>query len=98
MTSGQNWDRDNNAAAADAAWLGADLESRFRELLLIDLLTRFSANSPILEIGSGSGMIYQELLRGGVVTPESYAGADVSERMLQIARGRYPGVHCHDPG
>ncbi len=92
MTSGRNWDRDDNSAGIDACWLGADMEHRFREVLLIDLLTCFGTNSPILEIGSGSGMIYQELLKGGIVTPETYAGADISESMLQIARSRYPGA------
>jgi len=57
-----------------------------------DIKAVFGTKVPLLEVGCGSGLIYEQLRRSGVVTRRSYAGGDISENMLKIARERFPGV------
>lgn len=57
-----------------------------------DIQAYFGQGNSILEVGCGSGLIYEEMLRRAVLAPDSYIGGDVSEKMLEIARARYPKV------
>lgn len=89
----QNWDNNEAAAKIDAYWIAQ--ENPWREILIADLKVAFKNNSrplPILEVGCGSGLIFQKLLQHGCVTSESYCGGDISNNMLKLARTRFPNV------
>jgi SAM-dependent methyltransferase len=86
----QNWDTGDTAISIDSYWLNSPLEESWRRILADDLSYKFGENVPILEIGSGSGLIYRELLNRHIVTVKSYAGGDISKKMLDIARSRFP--------
>ncbi|MBV6343214.1 class I SAM-dependent methyltransferase, partial [Candidatus Magnetobacterium casense] len=44
----------------------------------------------VLDVGCGSGAIYEELLHRGFGSSRPYIGGDVSTRMLEIAHNRFP--------
>lgn len=48
------------------------------------------SGAPILEIGCGSGMIYDELITHRMATADSYIGGDISQKMLDIAHDHFP--------
>jgi ubiquinone/menaquinone biosynthesis C-methylase UbiE len=87
----QNWDKGDAAKKMDEYWQ-AD-EGWWREALGADLLQEFGRNTTILEVGSGSGMIYDTLRQRGIVNSTTYTGGDLSDNMLTIARTRFPGVN-----
>jgi len=84
----QNWDKPGVAQAIDDYWLRD--EGPWREKLGEDIEARFGHNVPMLEVGCGSGLVYAAMYERGIVTPDSYTGGDTSEKMLEIARGRFP--------
>ncbi len=86
----QNWDRGEAAKRIDAYWLAE--EGAYRTSLVADLRACFGKRVPLLEVGCGTGLIYGELRRQGVVTAASYQGGDVSRSMLDIARQRFPAA------
>ncbi|MCC6952993.1 MAG: GNAT family N-acetyltransferase [Deltaproteobacteria bacterium] len=84
----QNWDNGDAAARINQYWESS--EEGWRQDLASDLVAHFRASEPLLEVGSGSGLIYKTLRDYGLVTNETYRGGDISERMLDIARRRAP--------
>lgn len=52
------------------------------------LAKNVAANTRVLDLGCGNGRLY-ELFKDKMV---SYCGIDVSEKLIAIAQGRYPGV------
>ncbi len=85
----QNWDKGDVAKLIDDYWVSA--EADWRELLAANVKEEFGTNVSLLEVGCGSGLIYKHLLQHQIVTPASYAGGDVSHKILSIARNRFPG-------
>ena len=83
----QNWDKGEAAKRIDKYW--RESESGWREILVADILLEFGQRTRMLEIGCGSGLIYQEMVRNHVVSSSSYVGGDASRRMLEIARQRF---------
>lgn len=86
----QNWDKNESAQRIDQYW--RDAEGRWREMLAMYLQNIFLIGENIVEIGCGSGLIYESMLNHRIVTPSSYIGGDVSLNMLTIAKQRYPQV------
>jgi ubiquinone/menaquinone biosynthesis C-methylase UbiE len=86
----ENWDKGEIAQSVDQYWRNDSLEAEWRKLLVADIEAEIGRGTPILEVGCGSGVIYREMLKRGIVTAKSYIGGDVSQKMLEIARDRFP--------
>jgi ubiquinone/menaquinone biosynthesis C-methylase UbiE len=86
----QNWDKGDTANRIDEYWLKN--EGAWRENVVSHIKSVFGINTQMIEIGCGSGLIYGKLLEHQVITPQSYIGGDVSWKMLEIARQRYPAA------
>lgn len=86
----QNWDRGQVSESIDSFWRNNGDEIKWRELLVSDIETEFGKNSSILEVGCGSGLIYQAISEHRIVSQKTYTGGDVSQNMLNIARQRFP--------
>jgi len=84
----QNWDRGDAASRIDEYWLSS--ESDWRALLGNDVEKVFRQREELLEVGCGSGLIYQQLVANGIVNNHTYKGGDISQRMLDIGRARFP--------
>jgi trans-aconitate methyltransferase len=59
-------------------------------------LAAFSSNDVVLDVGTGCGVMIPFFLHLRV-QPENIAGIDLSKRMLEVARRRYPSIefsHC----
>lgn len=86
----QNWDVGRVAEEIDDYWRRDDFESRHRAHLL-GALAPYIANRGVklLEVGCGSGLIYERIVPD-LLPNDGYIGIDVSEKMLSIARRRYP--------
>jgi len=52
------------------------------------LANSVSANARILDLGCGNGRLY-EMFKDKIV---GYCGIDISEKLIEIAKSRYPGV------
>jgi SAM-dependent methyltransferase len=90
-SDGQPWDVEGVAERIDGYWQASAFETAHRAALG-DLCARYltSRELQVLEVGCGTGRIYQQLVPR--LLPESgYTGVDLSERMLAIARRRFPG-------
>jgi ubiquinone/menaquinone biosynthesis C-methylase UbiE len=87
----QNWDRGDAARRIDEFWRAS--EQPWRQALAEDVRAVLEPRVPVLEVGCGSGLIYNALRQHGIVTADSYSGGDISNNMVQIARQRYPTVH-----
>lgn len=86
----QNWDKGDAARRIDKYW--RESEEGFRDRVVDTLLPELGRGTSVLEVGCGSGLVYEALHRLGVVTPATYVGGDVSRNMLALARQRFPGV------
>lgn len=92
-TSTREWEHWNDQGVSetmDTYWRSSALEAEWRRILMADMLEVLPAPSPVLEIGCGSGVMYEAMVEAGVTTPELYRGGDISESMLQIARFNHP--------
>jgi ubiquinone/menaquinone biosynthesis C-methylase UbiE len=94
----QNWDVGGVAQAIDDYWRRDSAESTHRENL-VRLTAQFvRPNCSILEVGCGSGLIYERLVPVHIANSQ-YQGVDVSQRMLEIARRNFPaGRFLHGDG
>ena len=90
MREWENWDKGEIARSVDKYWRGDSLEAEWRKVLVRDIKAEIGRRTSILEVGCGSGLIYHEMLKRRIVTAKSYIGGDVSQKMLEIARGRFP--------
>lgn len=88
---GQNWDEGDTARRIDRYWL--ESEAEWRQMLGENIRAEFGEAEPMLDVGCGSGLIYGQMRREGVVTSDSYVGGDTSEKMLAIARERFPDAY-----
>jgi predicted TPR repeat methyltransferase len=85
----EQWDRGHAAATIDAYWIGSDMEVEHRKTLAALLKQWTLPEDLMLEIGCGSGLVYNQLVPA-ILPNESYVGVDISEAMLHIATARYP--------
>lgn len=89
-TSGwQLWDREGVAATIERHWQTSPLEASHRRALARLCAQHLSADLDVLEVGCGTGLVYERLVPA-LVPDERYTGVDVSERMLEIARRKFP--------
>lgn len=88
----QNWDKGETAKAIDSYWVNSTYERNWRKRLVSDIKDEFSKGISLLEVGCGSGLIYEELIKLRVVTPQTYIGGDISHKMLDIAGNRHPSA------
>ena len=86
----QNWDKGETAKAIDLYWVNSAFEKDWRKRLVSDIKGEFGKRIPLLEVGCGSGLIYEEMIKLHVVTAKSYVGGDVSHKMVDMASSRYP--------
>jgi len=86
----ENWDGEGVAETIESYWLGSVHERAHREVLA-DLCAPYLSPSgtEALEVGCGTGMIYERLVPR-LLANERYTGVDVSERMLEIGRRKFP--------
>jgi SAM-dependent methyltransferase len=86
----ERWDEEGVAQAIESFWAGSAYEKAHRETLArLCSLYIPSPDVDVLEVGCGTGLIY-ELLVPGVIPNERYTGVDVSEEMLAIGRRKHP--------
>jgi SAM-dependent methyltransferase len=94
----RNWDVGDVAQRIDQYWRETAFE-RAHVVALGDLCERYiySRHFSVLEVGCGTGRIYQQIVPRLLPTPR-YFGIDSSLKMLAIARQRCPGayLHCSD--
>src|ERR1039457_5168524 len=86
----QNWDKGEAAKLIDAYWKKSELS--WRKMLVEDIKLVLGENLSLLEVGCGSGLIYEQLFKNKIVNSDSYQGGDISNNMLSIARQRFPQV------
>jgi ubiquinone/menaquinone biosynthesis C-methylase UbiE len=86
----ERWDDKGVAQSIESYWNDSALEKTHREAL-----TRLCAlyipvpDVDVLEVGCGSGLIYEGLVPR-LIPNERYTGVDVSREMLAIARRKHP--------
>jgi ubiquinone/menaquinone biosynthesis C-methylase UbiE len=93
------WDVEGVAEQIDAYWQASALESA-HVAALGDLCARYlsSRKLQVLEVGCGTGRIYEQLVPR-LLPDSAYTGIDLSERMLSIARQRWPaGIFVRGDG
>jgi ubiquinone/menaquinone biosynthesis C-methylase UbiE len=88
----QLWDREGVAEAIESYWADSPAEKAHRDLLGVLCAPYLSTPGlDVLEVGCGTGRIYERLVPR-LVADARYTGVDVSERMLAIAREKFPGA------
>ena len=90
MSEWQLWDQPGIAETIEGLWQESLHETVHRDALAVlcsGYLT--SPDLEVLEVGCGTGRIYERLVPR-LVSNESYTGVDISESMLEIARAKFP--------
>ncbi|MBZ9814131.1 class I SAM-dependent methyltransferase [Mesorhizobium sp. CA7] len=91
----ENWDVGEIANEIHSIWQKSPIENAHRQELVDIVLGHVPATAPsILEVGCGSGLIYQKLI-GLLPTGSRYMGVDSSLKMLNIARKSFPKGEFH---
>jgi len=95
----QNWDKGRVAEIIEAYWQSNVNESAHREQLLSLVSCNLSTpRGRVLEVGCGTGLIYQRLVPT-LLNNTDYVGVDVSDKMLDIARRNFPdGIFLRGDG
>jgi SAM-dependent methyltransferase len=84
----QLWDRAGVAEAIESYWDGVH-ETAHRDTLAELCAIYLPTGGDVLEVGCGTGRIYERLVPR-LLPNERYTGVDVSERMLALARAKFP--------
>ncbi|TIP03010.1 MAG: class I SAM-dependent methyltransferase [Mesorhizobium sp.] len=86
----ENWDVGEIANEIHTIWQNSPVEDAHRQEL-VDIVLGYvsTAAASILEVGCGTGLIYQKLM-GHLPADASYMGVDSSSKMLDIARRGFP--------
>ncbi|RWK23429.1 MAG: methyltransferase domain-containing protein [Mesorhizobium sp.] len=86
----ENWDVGGIANEIHTIWQNSPIEDAHRQEL-VDIVSGYAASTApsILEVGCGTGLIYQKLI-SNLPTGASYIGVDSSLKMLDIARRGFP--------
>lgn len=86
----ERWDGEGVAETIESYWLGSAGERAHREVLAALCAPYLPApDLDVLEVGCGTGLIYERLVPR-LIPNERYTGVDVSEKMLEIGRGKFP--------
>ncbi|HET9208891.1 MAG TPA: methyltransferase domain-containing protein, partial [Thermoanaerobaculia bacterium] len=86
----ERWDGEGVAATIESYWQGSAHEHAHRDTLAeLCALYLTDPGLDVLEVGCGTGMIYQRLVPR-LIANERYTGVDVSEEMLAIGRRKFP--------
>jgi SAM-dependent methyltransferase len=83
----QQWNSLGLAQEIDTYWHGQG-ETQFRKQVVTSL-AKYIQPGDILDIGCGTGLIYEEMNKTGLLDNRKYIGGDSSIEMLSIARKRY---------
>jgi 2-polyprenyl-3-methyl-5-hydroxy-6-metoxy-1,4-benzoquinol methylase len=86
----QPWDNSGLAEEIDTYWQSSN-EVFFREQLIIDI-TKHLQPGGVLEVGCGSGLICEGLIKAGLLWDRVYVGGDSSKTMLALAKKRCMGL------
>lgn len=81
------WQDPDVAETVDNYWTGSEDELEYRSLLAHAVKQEAAFLDSILEVGSGTGLVYGALKQEGIA---NYVGIDNSNHMLAKARDRYP--------
>ncbi|ANT50603.1 class I SAM-dependent methyltransferase [Mesorhizobium amorphae] len=85
----EKWDIGNIATELQAIWQDSANEIAHRGQLA-DIVSHYAtAQTSILEVGCGTGLVYEKLVTTLPVTSR-YTGVDSSVKMLEIARQNFP--------
>ncbi|MER9603776.1 class I SAM-dependent methyltransferase [Mesorhizobium sp. M0243] len=86
-----NWDVSGIADEIQAIWQNSPIEDAHRQELVDIVLHRVTLppESSILEVGCGTGLIYEKLVTG-LPSGAIYTGIDSSVKMLEKAREGFP--------
>lgn len=85
----ERWDDENVTKIIDDYWLATEEEIAHRKTLAALTQILLFPGDHFLEIGCGSGLIYEQLVPH-VIDNRHYTGIDISEKMLALAQDRYP--------
>jgi ubiquinone/menaquinone biosynthesis C-methylase UbiE len=85
----EQWNGNNVSQTIDAFWLSSEREIEHRNKLAALTSNWVLPNDRFLEIGCGSGLVYNVLVPD-VIPNELYLGVDITDTMLDIARNRFP--------
>lgn len=89
----ENWDVGEIANEIHTIWQNSPVEDAHRQELVDIVLGYVSTTAAsILEVGCGTGLVYQKLM-GHLPADASYMGVDSSSKMLDIARRGFPEGH-----
>jgi ubiquinone/menaquinone biosynthesis C-methylase UbiE len=87
----ENWDAPGIADTIQNIWKNSPGEILHREQLCEFISSRFLPHaSSIVEVGCGTGLIYEQLLAKSPAKQIPYTGIDSSLEMLRIARASFP--------
>lgn len=90
------WDKNHVSNTIDTYWLSSPEEMEHRNTLAKLTQAWLLPNDRFLEIGCGSGLVYNSLVPA-ILSNHAYTGVDISEKMLAIASKRFPeGVFMKD--
>ena len=88
----ENWDSGEIAREVDQYWHESKTEQEWRRTVVRDMVKVLPLEMGILDVGCGSGAIYEELIKHGFGTSRPYVGGDTSTKMLEIAHNRFPAA------
>lgn len=88
----EKWDKEDISQIIDDYWRSSSVEIEHRKTLAVFTKQYILPNEKLLEVGCGSGLVYNELVPD-ILSNDAYMGVDVSEKMLDIARNRYVEGH-----
>ena len=85
-----NWNYPGLAQQVDSYWHNS-AETQFRNYIAKSLSKHIQSGN-ILEVGCGTGLIYEVIKNNGLLSNRKYIGGDSSLEMLAIAKKRYPEI------
>lgn len=88
----ENWDKPGVAQTIESIWNidPSDIEKKHRTKLAYMVCDYITPTSKVLEVGCGTGLVYEALVEGKIVQNKNYRGIDISDSMLEIAKSKYP--------
>lgn len=90
--SWERWDDLGMASAIDNHWRRNQFETEHRRKLVHAVRPHLNRTDRVLEVGCGSGLVYETLVAEGVIPGHQYTGVDTSNEMLKLARARNPAA------
>jgi SAM-dependent methyltransferase len=88
----EGWLTKHGDNAFGVGWPRGDAEVRYR--VMLDLIRPSSSPVTLLDFGCGASHLYEYILKNGVDWVR-YSGLDLSDRFLELSRGKFPDVTYH---